>query len=64
VVRSNKSKTTQLPESTPHRMSLETLRRADSVLWPALKPDWNLSKNFIKLNYHQIIFPPCQHNNM
>ncbi len=23
-------------------MSLETLR-ADSVLWPALKPDWNLS---------------------
>ncbi len=32
------------PESTVKMISLKTLRRADSVLWRGLKPDWNFSK--------------------
>ncbi len=43
-VKSKRTKTAELPESTAKRRSLETLKRAVSVLWRGLKPDWNFSK--------------------
>lgn len=42
-VKSKRTKTADFPESTAKRRSLYTLRRAVSVLWRGLKPDWNFS---------------------
>lgn len=43
-LRSNRTRITESPEMADNRMSFSTLRRADSVLWFLLKPDWNVSK--------------------
>ena len=44
ALRSNKTKIEHSSESAVNSKSFDTLRRADSVLWRALKPDWNFSK--------------------
>ena len=41
--RSSRTKMAGLPESTVKIRLLKTFKRADSVLCPGLKPDWNFS---------------------
>jgi len=44
ALRSNKTSTTQEPESRASKISFVTLNRADSMICSDLKPDWNMSK--------------------
>lgn len=44
AVRSRSTRIAELPESTVKRRSLNTLKRAVSVLWRDLNPDWNFSQ--------------------
>ena len=43
AVRFRSTRTAESPESTVKIISLKTLKRAVSVLWCGLKPDWNFS---------------------
>lgn len=40
ALKSNSRSITKFPESTDNKISFYTLKRADSVMWCFLKPDW------------------------
>ncbi len=51
MLKSNRTRTAQFPESTDNKMSFVTLNRADSILCLALKADWKGSKILLEIKY-------------